>query len=93
MDAIAVQYEGELSRWGILTVPGAFTSGTNHFAHSGKPADEAVVGEYDTGPYKGLGEQMQKAFAEIVPPDADACAVAEAIVDVGSSFELCCPAE
>ena len=44
MDALAVQYARELSRWGIETsivVPGAFTKGTNHFAHSGRPADEA----------------------------------------------------
>jgi NAD(P)-dependent dehydrogenase (short-subunit alcohol dehydrogenase family) len=36
MDALAVQYARELSRWGIETtivVPGAFTKGTNHFAH------------------------------------------------------------
>ena len=42
MDALAVQYARELTRWGIETsivVPGAFTSGTNHFAHSGSPAD------------------------------------------------------
>jgi NAD(P)-dependent dehydrogenase (short-subunit alcohol dehydrogenase family) len=85
MDAIAVQYARELSRWGIETsiiVPGAFTSGTNHFAHSGKPADQRVVAEYEAGPYAGFGEQVQKAFAEIVPPDADPSAVAAAIVDV-----------
>jgi NAD(P)-dependent dehydrogenase (short-subunit alcohol dehydrogenase family) len=85
MDAIAVQYARELSRWGIETsiiVPGAFTSGTNHFAHSGKPADEARVAEYEAGPYAGFGEEVQKAFAEIVPPDADASAVADAIVRV-----------
>jgi NAD(P)-dependent dehydrogenase (short-subunit alcohol dehydrogenase family) len=85
MDAIAVQYVRELSRWGIETsiiVPGAFTSGTNHFAHSGKPADEAVICEYDKGPYAGFGEHVQKAFAAIVPPDADASAVADAIVQV-----------
>ncbi len=85
MDAIAVQYARELSRWGIETsiiVPGAFTGGTNHFAHSGRPADEARVAEYEAGPYPGFGEQVQKAFAEIVPPDADASAVADAIVKV-----------
>src|SRR3982074_947161 len=85
MDAIAVQYARELARWGIETsiiVPGAFTSGTNHFAHSGKPADQKVVAEYEAGPYAGFGEQVQKAFAEIVPPDADPSAVAAAIVDV-----------
>lgn len=85
MDALAVQYARELSRWGIETsiiVPGAFTSGTNHFAHSGRPADEARAAEYQAGPYKDFGEQIQKAFAEIVPPDADAGEVAEAIVKV-----------
>ena len=85
MDAIAVQYARELTRWGIETtivVPGAFTGGTNHFAHSGRPADTARAAEYDAGPYKGFGEQVQKAFAAIVPPDADADAVAEAVVKV-----------
>jgi hypothetical protein len=32
--------------------------------------------------YAGFGDQVQKAFAEIVPPDADSSAVAAAIVDV-----------
>jgi NAD(P)-dependent dehydrogenase (short-subunit alcohol dehydrogenase family) len=85
MDAIAVQYARELSRWGIETsiiVPGAFTQGTNHFAHAGKPADETVVAAYEAGPYAGFGEQVQTAFAEIVPPDADAGSVADAIVQV-----------
>jgi NAD(P)-dependent dehydrogenase (short-subunit alcohol dehydrogenase family) len=85
MDAMAVVYARELSRWGIETsiiVPGAFTGGTNHFAHSGRPADAARVAEYEAGPYAGFGEQVQKAFAAIVPPDADASAVADAIVDV-----------
>jgi NAD(P)-dependent dehydrogenase (short-subunit alcohol dehydrogenase family) len=85
MDAIAVQYARELSRWGIETsiiVPGAFTSGTNHFSHSGRPADAGRAAEYEAGPYGGFGEQIQKAFAAIVPPDADAGAVGEAIVKV-----------
>jgi NAD(P)-dependent dehydrogenase (short-subunit alcohol dehydrogenase family) len=85
MDSIAVQYSRELSRWGIETsiiVPGAFTGGTNHFSHSGSPADEARLAEYEAGPYSGFGEQVQKAFAEIVPADADVSLVADAIVDV-----------
>jgi NAD(P)-dependent dehydrogenase (short-subunit alcohol dehydrogenase family) len=85
MDTIAVQYARELSRWGIETsiiVPGAFTSGTNHFAHSGRPEDTGRAAEYEAGPYSGFGEQIQKAFAAIVPPDADAGAVADAIVNV-----------
>ena len=85
MDSMAVQYARELARWGIETsiiVPGAFTKGTNHFSHSGKPEDAARVAEYEAGPYAGFGEQVQKAFAEIVPDDADVAAVAEAIVEV-----------
>jgi NAD(P)-dependent dehydrogenase (short-subunit alcohol dehydrogenase family) len=85
MDALAVQYARELSRWGIETsivVPGAFTKGTNHFAHSGRPADEARAAEYEAGPYKGFGEEVQKAFAAIVPDDADVEGVADAIVDI-----------
>jgi NAD(P)-dependent dehydrogenase (short-subunit alcohol dehydrogenase family) len=85
MDAMAVTYARELTRWGIETsiiVPGAFSGGTNHFAQSGRPADEARVAEYEAGPTKGLGEKILEAFAAIVPPDADASAVAEAIVKV-----------
>ncbi len=85
MDALAVQYARELSRWGIETsiiVPGAFTKGTNHFAHSGSPADQARQAEYQAGPYKDFGEQVQKAFAAIVPDDADVAGVADRIVDV-----------
>src|SRR5580693_3582878 len=85
MDAMAVVMSRELTLWGIETsiiVPGAFTGGTNHFAHSGRPADKERVAEYDNGPYKGFSERVMKGFASIVPPDADASAVAEAIVKV-----------
>jgi NAD(P)-dependent dehydrogenase (short-subunit alcohol dehydrogenase family) len=85
MDAMAVSYARELSRWGIETsiiVPGAFTGGTNHFAHSGRPADQARVAAYEAGPYPGFAEEIMKAFAAIVPPDADASSVADAIVNV-----------
>jgi NAD(P)-dependent dehydrogenase (short-subunit alcohol dehydrogenase family) len=85
MDAMAVVYARELSRWGIETsiiVPGAFTGGTNHFAHSGSPLDVARVAEYEAGPYKGFGAQIRDAFAAIVPPEADASSVADAIVRV-----------
>src|SRR5271168_4142763 len=85
MDAIAVSYARELSLWGIETsivVPGAFTGGTNHFAHAGQPADTARAAEYEAGPYKGYGKKIQEAFAAIVPPDADAGSVADAIVKV-----------
>jgi NAD(P)-dependent dehydrogenase (short-subunit alcohol dehydrogenase family) len=85
MDAMAVQYARELARWGVETsivVPGAFTAGTNHFAHSGRPEDTARAAEYESGPTKGLGEEIQKAFAAIAPADADPSTVGEAIVKV-----------
>ena len=85
MDALAVVYARELTRWGIETsiiVPGAFTGGTNHFAHAGSPADQARAAEYEAGPYAGFADQVLKGFASIVPADADVSAVAEAIVKV-----------
>ena len=85
MDALAVQYARELSRWGIETsiiVPGAFTKGTNHFANAGHPADADRAAQYEAGPYAHFGEQIQEAFGRIVPEDADVGAVAEAIVAV-----------
>jgi NAD(P)-dependent dehydrogenase (short-subunit alcohol dehydrogenase family) len=85
MDAMAVIYARELTRWGIETsivVPGAFTGGTNHFAHAGSPADKARAAEYEAGPYAGFAEQVLKGFASIVPPDADVAAVADAIVKI-----------
>lgn len=85
MDALAVGYARELALWGIETsiiVPGAFTTGTNHFAHAGVPADQEVVDAYDAGPYRGFGPRVQEAFNSIVPPDADPAAVARAVVDV-----------
>jgi NAD(P)-dependent dehydrogenase (short-subunit alcohol dehydrogenase family) len=85
MDAMAVQYARELALWGIETsiiVPGAFMSGTNHFAHAGTPADAERAAEYEAGPYKGYGKKIQEAFAAIVPLDADAGLVADEIVKV-----------
>jgi NAD(P)-dependent dehydrogenase (short-subunit alcohol dehydrogenase family) len=85
MDAIAVSYARELTLWGIETsivVPGAFTGGTNHFAHAGQPADTARVAEYNAGPYANYANKIMKAFAAIVPADADAAAVGDAIAQV-----------
>jgi NAD(P)-dependent dehydrogenase (short-subunit alcohol dehydrogenase family) len=85
MDSLAVSYASELARWGIETaiiVPGAFTKGTNHFAHSGSPADKARAVEYDQGPYAGVPDRALKGLAALEPADADAASVAVAIVDV-----------
>jgi len=85
MDSLAVSYSTELARWGIETsiiVPGAFTQGTNHFAHSGKPADAARAAEYDDGPYKGVAKMALDGLAALEPADADAGEVARAIAKV-----------
>ena len=84
MDALAVSYQGELARFGIETsivVPGSFTRGTNHFAHSGHPADQDIVDSYETR-YAGLMDQVSQKLAEIEPEWADATDVARAIVTV-----------
>ena len=85
MDALAVSYAGELARWSIETVivvPGAFTSGTNHFANAGSPDDKARLTEYETGATAELAHQITKGFELTAPPHADVSEVAKAIVKV-----------
>ncbi|WP_433132707.1 SDR family NAD(P)-dependent oxidoreductase [Micromonospora sp. CA-240977] len=84
MDALAISYAGELARFNIETsivVPGSFTHGTNHFANSGRPADEATVNAYEER-YAGLMEQVSQRLAELAPPDADVAEVAAAVVRI-----------
>jgi NAD(P)-dependent dehydrogenase (short-subunit alcohol dehydrogenase family) len=71
LDAIAVQYARELSRWGVETsivVPGAFG-----FAPTDAPADQARAGEYANGPTADL------AVAQPLPHDSNPGGVAGAI--------------
>ncbi len=85
MDAVAVSYAGELAPWGIETtivVPGAFTQGTNHFAHAGAPSDKATHAAYDAGPTEGLAHRILTNLAAAEPPDAEPTSVARAIVAV-----------
>jgi NAD(P)-dependent dehydrogenase (short-subunit alcohol dehydrogenase family) len=84
MDAMATSYALELARFGIETtivVPGSFTHGTNHFAHSGTPADTDVIAAYETR-YAGLMDQVSQKLRELEPEWADVAEVAEAIVTV-----------
>jgi NAD(P)-dependent dehydrogenase (short-subunit alcohol dehydrogenase family) len=84
MDALAVSYAGELIRFGIETaivVPGAYTSGTNHFAHAGKPADGYRAEAYDER-YGALMAGVNERLAGLMPPGARADAVAEAIARI-----------
>ncbi|MBB3949906.1 SDR family oxidoreductase [Aureimonas jatrophae] len=85
MDALAVCYAKELAPLGIETaivVPGAFTSGTNHFANAGHPDDASVAGEYDVALPERFAERIQDGLANTVPDDADPSAVGRAVVDI-----------
>lgn len=84
MDSLAVSYAGELSRWGIETsivVPGSFTNGTNHFAHSGRPEDKEVEAEYEIK-YRGLMTQVAEKLAALSPADAHASQVSDEIARI-----------
>jgi NAD(P)-dependent dehydrogenase (short-subunit alcohol dehydrogenase family) len=83
-DALAVSYATELAAFGIDTVimvPGAFTSGTNHFAHAGRAASTDVVAAYDEQ-LPGLQGQVSEGLARLEPADADPGEVAREIARV-----------
>ncbi|MGW3285221.1 SDR family oxidoreductase [Streptomyces sp. NPDC001002] len=84
MDSLAVSYAAELARWGVETtivVPGSFTSGTNHFAHSGRPADKDIEAEYETK-YAGLVGQVAEKLAALAPEGAEASLVSDEITRI-----------
>ena len=84
MDALAVSYAAELARFGIETtivVPGSFTSGTNHFANAGEPADKATVAEYDVH-YADMLESVAKKLAALAPEAASASLVSDEIARI-----------
>jgi NAD(P)-dependent dehydrogenase (short-subunit alcohol dehydrogenase family) len=83
-DALAVSYAAELTRFGIestIVVPGSFTSGTNHFANAGRPADDYIATAYEAA-YSGLMDEVSKKLTELAPADADPSEVARQIVKV-----------
>lgn len=85
MDALAVCYAKELAPLGIETsivVPGAFTTGTNHFAHAGTPADASVADAYAAAWPDRFADDMKQALAATVPAWADPAAVGRAVVDI-----------
>lgn len=84
MDSLAVSYAAELSRWGVETsivVPGSFTTGTNHFAHAGHPADADVEAAYETR-YADLMDQVAEKLAALAPEGADASLVSDEIARI-----------
>ncbi|PWV98940.1 NADP-dependent 3-hydroxy acid dehydrogenase YdfG [Hoeflea marina] len=85
MDSLAQSYALELARFGIETsivVPGAFTQGTQHFAHAMQPEDTARAAEYWSGPYAGVDGEVLRGLAGLEPDDADPGDVARAVVDL-----------
>ena len=84
MDAIAVSYAAELIRFGIdttIVVPGAFTTGTSHFAHAGAPADADRAAAYDAR-YRALMDEVNPRLSALIPGDADPGEVADVIAGV-----------
>ncbi|HCB75692.1 MAG TPA: oxidoreductase [Sphingomonas bacterium] len=85
MDALAVCMAKELAPFGIesaIVVPGAFTKGTNHFAHAGEPADAEAATAYASAYPDGFYDRMRDALAATIPDDADPQAVAAAVTRI-----------
>ncbi len=84
MDALAESYAAELIRFGIdttIVVPGAFTSGTDHFLNAGSPDDKERERDYEQR-YGTLQSEIDGRLAALVPADADVQSVADEIVRV-----------
>ncbi|MET9134642.1 SDR family NAD(P)-dependent oxidoreductase [Streptomyces antibioticus] len=82
MDALAVSCAAEVLPFGIdtaIVVPGAFTTGTDHFANAGAPADAECAEVYDQRHRPLRGDLGKRLAAALIPPDADVTEVAEAV--------------
>ena len=83
-DVLAEVMHYENTRYGIDTVivqPGAYTSGTNHFAHAVQAQDDRVTKEYDR--INDLPPKLADRLDDLIEPDArtDIAEVAEKIRD------------
>jgi NAD(P)-dependent dehydrogenase (short-subunit alcohol dehydrogenase family) len=84
MDALAESYAAETIKYGIdtvIVVPGAYPSGTNHFAHAGVPADTERAAEYDAV-YGELLAQLPERLTAIFPAGRGVEEVADEITRV-----------
>ena len=84
-DVLAEVMHYENTRYGIDTVivqPGAYTSGTNHFAHAVQAQDDRVTEEYDR--ISDLPPKLANRLDDLIEPGArtDIAEVAEKIRDV-----------
>jgi NAD(P)-dependent dehydrogenase (short-subunit alcohol dehydrogenase family) len=83
MDSLAVTPSYELARFGVETsivVPGALTSGTDHFPSAGKPGDAATTAAYSR--YDGVMDRIGEHLTALTPAHADPQAVADEIVRI-----------
>lgn len=86
-EALAEVFGFEVGQFGIDTVimvPGAFTQGTEHFAHSSGPSDRAVVDQYGSLPSRMAGVPARLAEIDALHGGgpADVRAVGAALVEV-----------
>ena len=84
-DVLAEVMHYENTRYGIDTVivqPGAYTSGTSHFAHAVQAKDEEVTAEYDR--INDLPPKLADRLDDLIEPGtrSDIAEVAEKIRDV-----------
>ena len=85
-EALAEVMSFEVSPFGIesvIVVPGAFTSGTEHFAHAHRPANVSVVAQYGELPKiaEGMGAKLE-AIDVANAGALDVSAVGDAVRDV-----------
>ena len=88
MDQLAVSYARELAPFGIETaivVPGAYTKGTNHFAHAGEPEDKKRADAFTAAWPDGFADRMQKALAATDPPDSDPSEIGRVVAEIARS--------
>lgn len=84
-DVLAETMHYENSQYGIETVivmPGAYTSGTEHFKHASHAADVSVSAQYDR--INHLPAELPARLVEMQPKDArtDTAEIGEAVCDV-----------
>ena len=84
-DSVAQIMALETSRYGIETVivmPGAFTTGTEHFNHAVGPADREIALQYDL--LGGLGERLASMLDSLNEPGVrtDPEQISEAICEL-----------
>jgi hypothetical protein len=83
MDGLASVTAYEVAPFGIETsivVPGAYSSGTEHFANAGHPADAGTVAAYAR--VAALLDQIQERLLALVPEGSDAQGVADEIARI-----------